>query len=653
MGTISWQKYFKRHRGYRGVVAVLSVALVLFQIYTALFGSLDALIQRAIHLALGLMLVFLVYPVTRRRQDPQVKTHPGWWGIMHVFAVVASTAYIILRYDWVTMERFSLISPMSGLEIMLGLISIFLVIEAARRVLGISLVVVLLCFLAYPFVGPYLPGALHSSSITWTELLDFQYLGTAGIFGIPLGVSATEIAPFIILGSVFIRSGGAFLLHNVASSLAGRSPGGPAKVAIVASSIMGTISGSGTANVVTTGNVTIPMMKRAGYKPHFAAAVEAVASTGGQIMPPVMGAAAFVVSAFSGIPYVKIITYALFPAVLYYAGLLITVHMEALRLGLPGTEPEISLKEALRGYWHMLIPVALLIYLLFSGFTPRLSGGAAVLTALVVSQIRSTTRMSPADILEAFEDGAKGLLIVITATASAGLIIGVIDLTGLGQRLGAMFINLAGGQLFPALILGMLLAILLGMGMPTSAAYIIQAATVIPALIQMGLAPYIAHMFAFYYACLSLITPPVAISTYAAAGIAQSNMWQTGWTAFRLGLAGYIVPFMFVYCPSLLLVGSTLKIITTVITALVGVFFLAVSVEGYIMCKLSRLERATTFVTALLLITPSLKTLIPGLMLGAALLLWNYHHFRQERAISKTEQNKNAEDFNKQHLLWP
>lgn len=630
MGKTSWQEYLERHRGHRGIVAAISAALVLFQIYTALFGSLDALMQRSLHLALGLILVFLVYPVARPLGS-RGKATPGRWDIIFILAAAASILYIFWRYEWVTVERFSLITALSVLEIILGSACVLLVIEAARRVVGSSIVFVTIVFLIYPFIGPYLPGAFHSSPVSWTELLDFLYLGTSGIFGIPLGVSATEIALFVIFGSVLIRGGGAFLINNLAATFAGRSPGGPAKVAIVASAFMGTISGSGTANVVTTGSVTIPMMKKIGYKPHFAGAVEAAASTGGQIMPPVMGAAAFVMSAFSGIPYNQIIVYAIFPAVLFYAGLLITVHLEALRLKLPGMEPGITLKKVLRGYGHMIIPIALLFYMLLSGYTPRLSGGVAILAALAASQIRPSTRMGLADILEAFEDGARGLLIVITATASAGLIIGVIDITGLGQRLGAGFVSLSGGHLLPALILGMLLAILLGMGMPTSSAYIIQAATVIPALIQMGLPPYTAHMFAFYYACLSLITPPVAISTYAAAGIAQSNIWLTGWTAFRLGLAGYIVPFMFVYGPSLLLVGSPLKVATTVITALIGVFFLAAGLEGYITRNLSRLERLFSLVAALLLIAPSFKTLIPGAALGGALILRGFYKSRRKK----------------------
>lgn len=606
-----WKNYITGRSGYQSVVSAVAIALAVFQLYTGLFGTLDALMQRAIHLGFGLVLLFCVNPL----RIPKNGNQPAWIDLAFALLATAPIVYVLCRYNWITEKRFSLLTPLSSTEIVLGVLIIALILEATRRVVGRSLLYVVVGFLLYPLIGPHLPGILRSAPIGFLELVDFLYLGTGGVFGIPLGVSATEIALFIIFGAVLMRSGGATLMNNLASAMAGKSPGGPAKVAVVASSLMGTISGSGTANVVTTGSVTIPMMKKAGYKAHFAGAVEAVASTGGQIMPPVMGATAFVMSAFSGIPYSTIIVYAIVPAILYYVGLFMMVHLEALRLKLPGVEPEMGLKEILCGYGHMVIPIVVLVYLLLAGFTPRLAGGIAVISALAASQLRQTTRLSVWDVLQAFEDGAKGLLVVITATAAAGLIVGVIDLTGLGQRLGAAFVALAGGSLLPALVLGMLLAILLGMGMPTTPAYVIQAATVIPALIQLGLPPFVAHMFAFYFACLSLITPPVAIAAYAAAGIAGSNIWETGWTAFRLGLAGYIVPFAFVYGPSLLLVGAPWEVFHTVLTAFLGVVCLAIAVEGYLCKSLSLWERVMAAAAAALLLAPLWETVVPGLIL--------------------------------------
>jgi TRAP transporter 4TM/12TM fusion protein len=606
-----WEDYIAARKGFCGLIAVLAIGLCLFQLYTSLFGTLDALEQRSIHLGLALVIVFLTRPFWRKDKNSLIP----WINGVFALSACAVIAYIFIRYDWIVSERFALITSLGLIEKILAILALIVVLEATRRVVGWSLVGVLIAFLAYPFLAPYLPGILRSHSVSINDLLDFQYLGTSGIFGIPLGVSATEVALFIIFSSVMIRSGGSELMNNLAIWIAGGSAGGPAKVAVVASSLFGTISGSGTANVVTTGTITIPMMKKTGYKPHFAGAVEAVSSTGGQIMPPVMGAAAFVMSAFSGIPYATIILYAIIPALLYYVSLYVAVHLEALHLKIPRMQSGVTVRKILRDYGHMVTPIVLLLYLLLSGFTVRLAGGVGVLGAIGASQLRSTTRLRLWEILEAFEDGAKALLMVAVACAAASMIVGVVDLTGVGQRLGASFMELTGGSLLPALFLGMFLALLLGTGMPTTAAYVIQAATVIPALIRLGLLPIVAHMFCFYFACLSLITPPVALSAYAAAGIAGSSMWLTGWTAFRLGIAGFIVPFAFAYNPSLLLIGPFWEILHTAITALFGVICLAIVVEGYLYRPLAFFERIIAAAASVLLITPSAKTILPGIIL--------------------------------------
>lgn len=621
------REYIQRKKGKKGFLALVGIVLALFHLYTGLFGSLDALAQRSVHLGLALLIVFLSPPASKTG-----KTWSRCTGIAGVVICLGTMAYIFARYDWITAERFTLISPLSPLETVLSVLTILLVLEASRRIVGRGLVIVVTAFLLYPFAGPYLPGVLYSVPIGFRELLDFQYLGTAGIFGIPLGVSANEIALFIIFSAIITRSGIAVLLNNFAVALTGKYRGGPAKIAVIASSLMGTITGSSTANVVATGSITIPMLKKAGYRPHFAAAVEAVASTGGQIMPPVMGAAAFVMSAFTGIPYITIIFYALFPAILFYAALLIMIHLEAVRHNLPGIAPESTLRKTVRDYGHMIIPIVFLIVFMIIGYTPRFSAGVATVTALLTAQIRKTTRLSLADVLEAFEEGAKNLLMVAIATAAAGMIVGVVDLTGLGQRVGAGLLALSGGHLLPALILTMILAVILGMGMPTTAAYIIQAATVIPALIFMGLQPFVAHMFAFYFACLSLITPPVAITAYTAAAIARANMWTTGWTAFRLGIAGYIVPFMFAYGPSLLLVGRVSEIALTITTALIGITALSIAVAGYLFCTLRIWERVLAGAAAILLIAPSVELMLPGFGLLAILSTIQVRKYRSLKA---------------------
>jgi TRAP transporter 4TM/12TM fusion protein len=604
------------------MAALVAVTLAIFQIYTAIFGAFDALIQRGIHLGLGLILVFLVHISGAKKKG---KTKPAWLDWFFVALSIGTITYLLSNYEWVMVERFRLITPLAWYEKFFGVAIIILVLEATRRVFGRALFFVVVAFLIYPFIGPYLPGFLYTSPIEWTDLVDFNYLSLGGTFGIPLGVSATVIALFIIFGAVLMHGGGSYLFSNIAAGLTSRMSGGPAKVAVIASSLMGTITGSGAANVATTGSVTIPMMKKAGYKPEFAGAVEALASTGGQLMPPVMGAAAFVMSAFSGIPYRTIIYYAFFPAVLFFVCIFVTVHLEAKRLNLPGMEPETTIRDTVKSYGHMILPIAVLVYMLVAGYTPRLAGGYGVITALVACQLRSTTRLSFSGLLAALEDGAKGMLIVVISTAAAGIIVGSVDITGLGNRLGRVFIDLAGGNLFIGLILGMFVALLLGLGIPTTPAYIVQVATVIPALIALGLPDYVAHLFAFYYSCLSLISPPVAAAAFTAAAIAKADGWRTGWLATRIGIVAFIVPIMFAYDQALLLVGPIWKVVVVMLTACLGAWCLAVAGEGYFLRNLKWHERIISLVAALLLIYPSAGYSLVGGILFVLLLFGQLH----------------------------
>jgi len=618
----TWIDFWSNRAWYQRMAGLVAVTLAIFQIYTAIFGAFDALIQRGIHLGLGLILVFLVHISGAKKKG---KTKPNWLDWCLIALSIGTITYPLSNYEWVMVERFRLITPLAWYEKFLGVAIIILVLEATRRVFGKALFYVVVAFLIYPFIGPYLPGFLYTSPISWTDLVDFNYLSLGGVFGIPLGVSATEIALFIIFGAILMHGGGSYLFSNIAAGLTGRMPGGPAKVAVIASSLMGTITGSGAANVATTGSVTIPMMKKAGYKAEFAGAVEALASTGGQLMPPVMGAAAFVMSAFSGIPYRTIIYYAFFPAVLFFVCIFVTVHLEAKRLNLPGIEPETTIRDTLKSYGHMILPIAVLVYMLVAGYTPRLAGGYGVVTALVACQLRSTTRLSFSGILAAFEDGAKGMLIVVISTAAAGIIVGSVDITGLGNRLGRVFIDLAGGNLFIGLILGMFVALLLGLGIPTTPAYIVQVATVIPALIALGLPDYVAHLFAFYYSCLSLISPPVAAAAFTAAAIAKADGWRTGWLATRIGVVAFIVPIMFAYDQSLLLVGPAWKVIFVMLTACLGAWCLAVGGEGYLLRNLKWYERIISLAAALLLIYPSANYSLVGGILFVFLLFGQLH----------------------------
>ena len=626
---ITWKSFWGNKPWFQRLATLVAIGLAVFQIYTALFGSLDALKQRAIHLGLGLILVYLIH-VSNKKKDVQAR--PNWLDWLSAGTTFVMIAYLLARYEWITVERFTLITPLAWYEKVLGITAIILVVEGARRAVSRGLFYVVIGFLLYPFVGPYLPGALQTARIGWTDLVDFNYLSLGGIFGIPLGISATEITLFVLFGVILMRSGGSFLINNIATIFAGGMVGGPAKVAVVGSSLFGTISGSGTANVATVGSVTIPMMKRAGYSPKFAAAVEATASTGGQIMPPVMGAAAFVMSGFSGIPYITICRYAIFPAILYYLSLFITVDLEARRLKLSSLATEVSLGKTLKDYGHMILPIGVLVTLLIIGYTPRLAGGLGIVAAIGACQLRRKTRLGFVGVLAALEDGARGMLIIVASTAAAGIIVGSVDLTGLGHRLSSAFLDLSGGHLLLALILAMLIALLLGLGLPTTPAYIVQAATVIPALITMGLPPFVAHLFAFYYSCLAIITPPDASAAYAAASIAGSDGWKTGWLATRLAIVAFIVPFMFAYNQALLLVGPWWEISIAVLTACAGVFCLSAALEGYLFLPLNFLERLIAGAAALLLIYPSLTLALPG-GVGLIYLLIKQYRCRLKRQL--------------------
>jgi TRAP transporter 4TM/12TM fusion protein len=456
-------------------------------------------------------------------------------------------------------------------------------------------------------------------------LIDSEYLGTAGILGVPLGISATYIVLFIIFGTFMLQTGFGEFLTDVATGLTGRTRGGPAKVAVFSSALFGTISGSGSANVAVTGTFTIPMMKRIGFKPHFAGAVEAAASTGGQIMPPIMGAAAFLMVYFTGIPYIEIIKYAAIPAVLYFAGAFFMVDLEAAKTGIKGMSPEEipPWKGKILTYGHLIIPIVLLLYLMATGRTLFYAVTLSIAAIFVLSFIRKATRFTVPKLISALWLGAKGTIIVAIACAIAGLIIGTLQITGLGGRVIQLMVEISGGYMIVGLVLAMVAAIILGMGMPTSAAYVMMAALVTPALERIGVPTLQAHMFAFYFAMLSLVTPPVATSSYVAAGIAGSDMTKTGFTSARLAAAGYVVPFMFVYAPALLLVGSIDRILLAVPTALVGVYALALGLQGWgFRGPLNIVQRAFALATALLMIFPGWQTDIPGVALLLILFIW-------------------------------
>lgn len=586
------------------VVSIIAVTMSIFQLYTAGFGLLGDINQRAAHLGFGLTLIFLIYAASPGQRK---SVHP--LDILLIIFGLAVNGYIVVNYVYVV-SRELYVTPIQPHEWVLAAAAIIVVLEATRRTNGLPLVIVAVVFLAYAFLGPYMPGILRHRGVSLTKLVDQMYLTVEGIYGIALGVSATFVFLFILFGSFLEKSGTGEFFIDLSKSVVGHMRGGPAKMAVVASALFGTISGSAVANVVTTGTFTIPLMKKLGYRKDFAGAVEAVASTGGQIMPPVMGAAAFVMAEFTGIPYLQICIYAAIPAVLYFFAVGMMVHFEACRAGIKGM-PRNELPKfgpVMKNGFHLFLPLFGILFFLLQGYTPLYSGFYAVILTVVVAALRKATRMGPRKIYAALEAGAMAALPVIAACAAAGIIIGVVTLTGLGLRFSSLIMSASGGNLVLALLLTMFASIILGMGLPTTPAYVIQAALAAPALVNMGVPVIAAHMFCFYFAVISAITPPVALAAYAGASLSGGNPMKTGFTAFRLGIAAYIVPYMFVFGPPLLMIGEPLRIVLAVISAMIGVVALAAASGGWLIDRTAIWERVLLGIGAVLLIETGLVT---------------------------------------------
>lgn len=597
-------------------VAALAIAFSIFQLYTATFGVLDAQLQRAVHLGFGLSLVYLLYPT--RKSWSRHKLHP--FDLLLAVLGAAAPLYIVVEYHSLVLRA----GLTSGIDLYIGILGVLLVIEAARRVVGLPMVCVVLCFLAYAFLGPYMPGVLAHRGLTLSQLVGHLYYTTEGIFGIPLGVSSTFIFLFILFGAYLESTGLGKFFIDLANSIAGWASGGPAKVAVLSSGLMGTVSGSSVANVVGTGSLTIPMMKKLGYHKNFAGAVEAAASTGGQLMPPVMGAAAFLMAEFVGVPYIDIVKAAIIPAFLYFVGVWLGVHFEAKRTNLKGI-PRDQLPKIwtiLRDRGHLALPLIIIVYLLVSGYTPMRAALVAIVLAILCSALRKSTRMKPMQVIEGLENGAKNVLGVLVACAAAGIIIGVVTKTGVGLKLASGLIELSGGLLLPTMFFTMITAILLGMGVPTTANYVITSTIAAPALVQMGVPVLAAHMFVFYFGIIADVTPPVALAAYAGSGISGGNPLWTGVNASKLAIAAFIIPYMFVLSPTLLMVDATAGgLFITTVTALIGMVSLSSALIGYLVANCHAWERLVLIVGGLLMINPGLVTDLVGAAMFAGILV--------------------------------
>lgn len=628
------QEEFNIKRELKGLIWYIctGIALLLsfFHLYTGFFGNFTPMIQRGIHLFLVLLIAFFLYPSRRGAKF-------GWWDAVLIGVSLVLT-FLMLPGFTPQSQLDRGVMGLTDLEMVLGWGLIALTLVATRRVLGWPIVAIALVFLIYAFVGPYLPGILFHTGLDFEDLSSYLVWTTEGIFGMPLGVSATFVALFILFGVLLEETGAGKFFIDLAYAVAGRMRGGPAQTAVVSSALMGSISGSAVSNVVTTGAFTIPLMKQTGYSSRVSAAIEAVASTGGQIMPPVMGAVAFVMADMTGLGYANVMLAALIPAILYYIAVSATVYFEAGKAGLKKT-PKSELPnawEVFRKGFYLFTPLLVLIVcLVFFQYSPTLSAMYTIVVTAVLLILQSLIKEKSlpfAALIRSLQKGGELLVPVATACATAGIIIGIVGATGLGVKFSQSLIDLAGGFLPLALILMMIACIILGMGLPTTAAYIITAVLGAQALVEMGISLMAAHLFILYFAILSFITPPVALAAYAGAGIAKSDPFKTGFTAWRIALPSFFIPYLFVYNTALLGEGPIGEVIWVFFTATIGVISISASTTGWLMCKLGLVERILWFAMAILLLIPEVYTDLAGFICLAA-GLWIQMVKRKKKAL--------------------
>jgi len=606
---------YRKLPGFPGrFIAVLAILFSLFHLYTAFAGVLPAQIQRSVHLTFALVLVYLLYPA--KKDMPRNKLH---WSDVCLAAIGAFVGlYISFNYEALIYRA----GEQTTLDIIVAWTAILLVLEAARRVVGLPIVIIASVFLLYAKIGPYMPGFLNHRGYSFTRIASHMYYTTEGILGIPIGVSATFIFLFILFGAFLEKTGIGKFFIDLANAIAGKAVGGPAKVSVLSSALTGTISGSSVANTVGTGSFTIPLMKSLGYRPEFAGAVEAAASTGGQIMPPIMGAAAFLMVEFIGVPYITIAKAAVIPAILYFTGIWISVDLEARKTGLRGLRAEElpKLKKVMVERGYLLLPIVGIVYFLMNGATPIKAALYGIIISVLAGAVRKETRLNLKMLLEALESGAKSALGVAIACASAGMIVGTVTLTGLGLKLGNGLVALAGGNLILTLLFTMITSLILGMGAPTTANYIITSTIAAPAIMKLGVPALAAHMFTFYFGIIADVTPPVALAAFAGSAIAGSDPLKTGVNASKLAIAAFIIPYIFVLNPALLLIDTTpLEIAQIFVTSLIGMFAVAVAVQGYFLTKVNPLFRIVLFIGGLLCIDPGVLTDIIGILVIAVI----------------------------------
>ena len=613
----------------RYIVGAIAVIFSLFQLYTALFGTFPAQLQRAIHFGFVMLLAFLLYPATSKSSRDKLPVIDIIFGI----AGACVAGYLVINYR-ALIERSG---AFTTVDIIVGVVGILLLAEICRRTVGLPILIIAGIFIAYAYLGPYMPGFLNHRGYSFKRIVSHLMFTTEGILGIPMGVCSTFIFLFILFGAFLEKTGIGKFFIDISNAIAGFAAGGPAKVAVLTSALEGTVSGSSVSNTVGSGSFTIPMMKSLGYKPEFAAAVEAAASTGGQIMPPIMGAAAFLMADTLGIPYSQIAVAAIIPALLYFAGIWIMVHFEAKKTGMRGLSKEElpRLWDVLKERGHLVLPLVAIIYFLSQGSTPIKAAMYGIIFAIVASFLKKSTRMKFTDFLDALETGARNILSVAIACGMAGIIIGVVTLTGLGLKMASGLLEISGGSMILTLFFTMLSSLILGMGVPTTANYLITSTITAPAVVQLGVPVLAAHMFTFYFGIVADITPPVALAAYAGSAIAKSNPFKTGVTATKLAIAAFIIPYIFVLNPDLLLINTEpLHIVQIVITSLIGMLGVGAAMEGYFLTHAGWVERLMFLAGGLLLIDPKLVTDLVGLGLIALALVWQIRKKKSSSTVN-------------------
>lgn len=616
-------------KGSKYILIFAATAFCLIELYTAFAGAFAGMKQTSMHMAFVLSLGFILYqPV--KKSSVTIKLI----NLTLACLMLWSQLYIFINYKEIT-HRLQGIDHLTALQFFLAIALTVMVLEVTRRTLGWALPVIAVIFLIYQYAAPYLPGVLNYKGISLERFMEQMYLTTQGIYGEPIQVSATYVFMFVLFGAFLDKSGAGDLFMEFAKSLVGRFRGGPGLMSVVSSALMGTISGSAVANVATVGVFTIPLMRKTGYEKNFAGAVEAVSSTGGQIMPPVMGAGAFIMAEYLGMSYTEVIKAAVIPALLYFFCVFIQVYFEARRLHLPGVE-KADIKpmgQVMKGKGYLSIPLIVLIYMLVRGYSAMRCGFWGILLVIAVAALKKDTRMGLKGIYRAFESATRSIIPVASACACAGIIICVVRITGIGLKFSSAVVSMAGGKLWIALLLSMVTSLILGMGLPTTASYIIQATLTAPALVEMGLLPIQAHLFVFYFACIAVITPPVALAAYTAAPLCDGNAFKVGNMAFRLGFAAFLVPFAFASSPALLMIGTSYEIFRVICTSLMGCVALSAAMRGWFLAKVPVWNRMFLFASAICLILPDVTTDIIGIVLGAAGTIIQFLHFKKEKTV--------------------